>query len=316
MLDTTARLLAVLSALQSGGAWSGPRLAARLGVTVRTVRRDIDRLRQLGYAVESDVGVAGGYRLGHGGAAVPPLMLDEDEVVALAVCVSAAAGDSVAGVADAAARALAKLEQALPPPTRRAVAAVAETSERLPVEGDAVAAGVLVTVSAACRGRRRLLVSYRSRSGRASERRLEPLRVVNAGRRWYLVAYDLGPAEWRTFRIDRIVDAVETGHGVDLPDPPVDIAAFVGESITTAPYRYRTRVDVHAPLHEITRRVPPTVGVLEDVGPSTTRLTIGADDLDALVVHLGCLGVPFEVLEPDELRVRVSEVAAVLAAAR
>jgi predicted DNA-binding transcriptional regulator YafY len=308
MLDTTARLLAVLSALQSGGSWAGPALAARLGVTVRTVRRDVDRLRQLGYAVESDVGVTGGYRLGHGGAVVPPLMLEEDELVALAVCVRAAAGDSVAGVADAASRALGKLEQSLPSGGRRAVAAVAESSVRLPAAGEAVDASVLLAVSAACRGRRQLRVAYRSRGGTVRERRLEPYRVVNVGRRWYLVAYDLGPAEWRTFRIDRIVDAVETGHGVRLPDPP-DAATFVGEAITTAPYRWRARVDLRAALGDVARLVPPSVGVLEELDETTTRLMIGADDLDTLVLHLGCFGIPFDVLEPDELRTRIREVA-------
>jgi predicted DNA-binding transcriptional regulator YafY len=312
MVETTARLLGVLSALQSGGPWSGPHLATRLGVTVRTVRRDVDRLRQLGYAVESDVGSQGGYRLGAGGAATPPLMLEADEVVALAVCVRAAAGDSVAGVADAAARALAKLEQTLPANARRAVTAVSDSTVRLTATGDAVDPDVLVAVSGACRNRRQVRATYRSRGGRPTERRLEPYRVVNAGRRWYLVAYDLGPHEWRTFRIDRIADVIETGHGVRLLDPP-DAATFVGEAITTAPYRWRARVVLDASLEHIAALVPPTVGVLEGIDSTTTRLTTGADDLDMLVVHLGCLGVTFRVVEPDELRHRVAEVAARLA---
>jgi predicted DNA-binding transcriptional regulator YafY len=314
VLDTTERLLGLLSVLQGGATWTGPQLAARAGVTVRTVRRDVERLRRLGYAVESDLGADGGYRLGSGGRAVPPLVFDDDEVLALAVSARAGSASAVGGVDEAAARALAKLEQALPLEHRRTVTAVASSTERLPATGDHVDPAVLVTIGAACHGREQLRVTYRGRSGGASERRLEPYRVVNAGRRWYLVAFDLGPREWRTFRLDRIVDAHPTGHGVALVDPP-DAVAFVGRAITTAPYRYRARVEVDAPLEELARRIPATVAVLEGLGPATTLVTTGADDLDVLAVHLASLDAPFRALEPVELRERLVELADRLRAA-
>jgi predicted DNA-binding transcriptional regulator YafY len=314
MLETTARLLGVLSTLQRGAGASGPQLADRLGVTVRTVRRDVDRLRQLGYAIESDPGVAGGYRLGRGGSAVPPLMLDEEEAVALAVAVRSAAGDSVVGVGAAAERALAKLEQSLPSTPRSRIAAVTDSTVRLASRGDEVDPAVLLTVSAACREQQQLRVTYCDAAGRESERRLEPHRVVSAGRRWYLVAHDLGVREWRTFRLDRVVSVRRTGHGVRLVDPP-DAASFVHAAITTAPYHYRARIRLDAPVEQIAARVPATVAVLEAVDESTTMMTTGADELDILVVHLGVLGVPFVVHEPDELRERVAAVAEHLARA-
>jgi predicted DNA-binding transcriptional regulator YafY len=312
MVETTARLLSVLSVLQVGRAVSGPELAVRLGVDVRTIRRDIDRLRQLGYAVESDVGVAGGYRLGRGGAALPPLMLDEEETVALAVCVRAAAGDSVAGIADAAGRALSKLEQSLTGPLRTRIEALATSTVRLAATGEEVDGSILLTVTSACRECQQLAVTYVSGSGNESERRLEPHRVVNAGRRWYLVARDRASSPersgWRTFRLDRVRAATVTGHPADVADAP-DAATFVSEAITTAPYRYRARVRLDAPLAAIARRIPPTVGVLEAVDHDTTVLTTGADDLDWLALHLGALDVGFEVLEPLELRVRIAAIA-------
>ena len=314
VIETTSRLLAVLSALQSGGAVSGPDLAERLGVTVRTVRRDVERLRRLGYAIDSDVGSTGGYRLGSGGSAVPPLILDTEETVALAVCVHAAAGDSVVGVADAAARALAKLEVALPPASRSSATALAATTVRLPTGGDAVDHEVLLTVSAASRERERIRVVYRNANGRESEKRLEPYRVVNVGRRWYLVAHDLGPREWRTFRLDRFISVERTGHGADLVDPP-DAADFVRTSITMAPYRYRARVRIAATTDEVAALIPPSVGMLEAIDERTTILSAGADDLDYFVLELGVLPYSIEIVEPAELREHFVTVAERLLAA-
>jgi predicted DNA-binding transcriptional regulator YafY len=315
MVETTERLLATLSALQGGTTLSGPELASRLGVTARTVRRDVDRLRQLGYAVESELGVAGGYRLGSGGSAVPPLLLDDDEAVALAVCARAAAGGSVAGAGEAATRALGKLEQGMPARLRARIAAIVQATERLPDPGAEVDHGILVTITTACREGQELAVTYRRANGPAggSERRLEPHRVVSAGRRWYLVARDRRRGEWRTYRLDRVVDARPTGHGVDVSDAP-DAAAFVGNAITTAPYRHRARVDLDAPVATLAALIPSTVGVLEALDETTTRLTVGVDDLDLLVVRLGCLGVPFRVLEPADLVDRLAVVAEHLAA--
>lgn len=311
---STERLLAILSLLQTGARPTGRELAERLGTTVRTVRRDVERLRILGYAVDATRGVQGCYSLGTGGTAIPPLILDRAETVALAVCVRTAAGDSVTGVAEAAERALQKLHVALPPAARLEAEALVSATVRLPAMGDAVADDVLLTVSAACRAGERLLISYRDAVGQETERRIDPYRVVSVGRRWYLVAHDVGRADWRTFRLDRVIEAVRTGHGVQLVDPP-DAAAYVHRSITTAPYRYQAQLLVHASIHEIERRIPPGVGMLEAVDERLTRLTAGADDLEYLVIEVATLGVDFAVESPPELRDRVAEVGRRLVAA-
>lgn len=306
-MATTERLLALLSALQSRGDLTGPELAHRLGVTERTVRRDVDHLRSLGYAVEARRGAAGGYSLGSGGSAVPPLILDRDETVALAVCVRAAAGDSITGVAEAAARALGKLRQTLPPTARAEADAVAGSVVRVPSHGDTVDHEVLLAVSAACRTPERLAVRYRDGAGKETERRIEPYRVVNVERRWYLVAHDLDRRAWRTFRLDRFLDVRPTGHGVVFHDPP-EPASYVREAITTAPYRYRAVVDVAAPIAHVAERLPVSVAMLEEIDEHTTRVTAGADDLEYLVVHLGTVGADITVVEPAELRQAFAEV--------
>jgi predicted DNA-binding transcriptional regulator YafY len=300
-MATTERLLALLSALQSGRELTGPDLAARLGVTERTIRRDVDHLRGLGYAVEARRGAAGGYLLGSGGTAVPPLMLDREESVALAVCVRAAAGDSVRGVADAAGRALGKLRQTLPPPARAEADALATATLRLSSHGAAVDHDVLVTVSTACRTPERLQMRYTSAAGDVTERRIEPYRVVNVDRRWYLVAHDLDRRAWRTFRLDRMSEVLRTGHGVVFSNPP-DPAQYVRESITMAPYRHRATVVVDGPIEVVAERIPASVGMLEELGPSRTRVRAGADDLEYLVIHLGAIGFDITVEEPAALR--------------
>jgi predicted DNA-binding transcriptional regulator YafY len=305
MSGPTGRLLSVLAALQSRPFWSGPELAARLDVTVRTVRRDIDRLRQLGYQVDSEPGANGGYRLGVGGSAVPPLMLDTDEAFALAVLVRAAEGQSLG---DAAQRAVAKLEQMLPSQLRRDVAL---TTSVIPVQPsvDDVDSAILRVVSAACRDAEQLAVDYRDRNGRVTERRLLPYRVVSIGRRWYLVAQDARLPEWRTWRVDRILSADPTGHRFTVVDPP-DAVELVQRSISTSPYRHQAKVELHAPVEVIAARVPPSVAVLEALDERTTMLTTGAESLDAIAFHIGMLDVDFRVIEPDALRGRMDQLAA------
>ena len=311
---TTERLLAVLSLLQARGQWSGPELAARLGVTVRTVRRDVERLRGLGYPVVAAAGVSGGYQLGSGGRAMPPLMLDRDEAVAVAVALRASAGDMVAGAGDAAISALAKLEQLLPPTLRRQVSALDTMTTRLGGTASPVAAELLVTLSRACRDGERLVVAYRDGQGRESERTLDPHRLVQTPRRWYLVARDRDRDDWRTFRVDRIQTARPTGHLVRLVDPP-DATAFVQDAITRAPYRHQARVELSAPVEEMRSRVPATVGSLEPLDDGRTLLTTGADELSALVGHLLGLGVDFVVHDPPALREACAVLARRLAAA-
>ena len=311
MSATAARLLGVLARLQARPQWSGPELSDELGVTVRTVRRDVDRLRQLGYPIEADTGVAGGYRLGAGGAAMPPLMLDREEAVAVAVCLRSTATESIAGGGEAAIRALGKLEQLLPSAVRRQVATIAAMTTRLGAAPAPVPPDVLVTLTRACRDGERLRVRYRDSEGRESERTLDPYRVVTTARRWYLVAWDRDRAAWRTLRIDRMSDVEATGHRVEIVDPP-DPVAFVQNAITTAPYRHQARVELAAPVEELAALVPPTVGRLEPVDEHTTILTTGADDVGLLAFHVVSLGVPFRVLESDALRDRLREIADVI----
>ena len=308
---TTGRLLGLLSLLQNRPQWSGRQLSARLGVTVRTVRRDVDRLRQLGYPIEADVGATGGYRLGAGGAAMPPLMLDRDEAVAVAVCLRSTATESVAGGGEAARRALGKLEQLLPSAVRRQVTTVATMTARLDADPAPVPPDVLVAITRACRDAERLRLRYRDSNDRESDRTVDPYRVVTTARRWYLVARDRDRDAWRTFRIDRMSDVVATGHRVEIIDPP-DPVAFVQAAITTAPYRYRTRIEIAAPIADVSALVPPTVGSLEPVDERTTILTTGADNLDLLIFHIVSLGFPFRVLEGDPLRTRLREIADLL----
>ena len=299
-MSTTERLLAVLAALQARPAWTGPELAAQLDVTTRTVRRDVERLRVLGYPIEADLGVSGGYRLGVGGAAVPPLMLDTAEAFALAICVRAA-GTTVAGVAGDADRALAKLEQLLPAALRAQVDEVGDAMIRVDAIDEPVDAAILRIISSACRSAERLSIRYRDRSGRETERRLEPYRVVSIGRRWYLVARDVDLREWRTWRVDRIADARATGHRFRLDDPP-DAVDLVRRAISTAPYRWAVTARIAAPVEVLQSRIPPSVAVCERIDDDTSLLTTGGDDLDVLAMHVVLIGLPFEVLEPPELR--------------
>jgi len=308
-MASTARLLELLSLLQSGANHSGPMIAERLGVTERTIRRDVDRLRELGYAVDSRRGSAGSYSLGVGGASVPPLILDRDETLALAVCVRAAAGESVTGVAEAAERALAKLHQSLPPRSRAEADALASATVRLPSSGDEVDHAVLVLVTAACREGERLQLEYRDGAGNVTDRRVEPFRVVNVERRWYLVAHDLERQAWRTFRLDRFVSVRRTGHGIRLVDPP-DAGAFVRASITTAPYRYHAVIRIASAIDAVAPHVPPRFAMLEEIDSGTTMLTAGADDLEYLVIRLGVLPFPFTVVSPPELAQLMEEVGA------
>jgi predicted DNA-binding transcriptional regulator YafY len=314
MLETSARLLRLLSLLQSRREWTGPELARRLEVGERTVRNDIERLRNLGYPVDATRGAAGGYRLG-AGAQLPPLLLDDDEAVAIVLGLRAATG--VAGVEETSLRALAKLEQVLPSRLRRRVAALSDYAVRVPADtpGPQVDAAVLTTLAAVCRDSERLRFDYRTHGGGESRREVEPHRLVSWGRRWYLVAWDVERADWRTFRVDRITPRIPTGPRFtprELPkdEPGDDIAAYVSRRVSAAAWRYRATVTVHAPAADVTRRINPAVGTVEPRDAGTSVLHTGADDLDVIATHLGLLGVDFEVTDPPELVERVRELAA------
>jgi predicted DNA-binding transcriptional regulator YafY len=309
MLETSARLLRLLSLFQARRYWAGGELAERLEVTARTLRRDVDKLRSLGYPVNSTSGTAGGYQLA-AGTTLPPLLLDDDEAVAVAVCLRTAASGTVAGIEEASVRALSKLEQVLPSRLSRRVAALHAFIVPLTNAGPTVDANTLSAIAAACREHEQLLFRYQSRDGSPSARVVEPHRLVHTGRRWYLAAWDTNRNAWRTFRVDRIEQRIATGGRFTPRKPPDgDFAAYVARSVSYAPYPHQAVVTLHAPVAAIAERIPPTVGTLEALDHSTCLLHTGACSLDGLSVYLALLGCDFEVREPPELAARVRELA-------
>jgi predicted DNA-binding transcriptional regulator YafY len=300
MLQTSTRLLRLLSLLQARAVWSGPELADRLGVTTRTVRNDVERLRQLGYPVHATPGVGGGYRLG-AGAALPPLLLDDDEAVAVAVGLRTAANGSVTGIQETSVRALTKLEQVLPSRLRHRVNAVAAATVEVPASGPTVDAEVLTAIAGACRDRQQLRFDYRDHDGSASVRTVEPHRLVHDRGRWYLVAWDVDRQDWRTFRADRIHPRIPSGPRFAPRDPPDgDVASYLLRGVGAATWRYRARVIVHAPATVIAGRLPPAV-LVEAVDEQTCIVSVGSDTPQMLALYLGMLDADFEVGEAPEL---------------
>ena len=257
MLKTSARLLRLLSLLQARRDWTGPELAARLGVSPRTLRRDMDKLRSLGYPVDATPGTAGGYRLG-AGAMLPPLLLDDEEAVAVAIGLRTAAGGTITGIEEASVRALVKLEQVLPGRLRHRVSALHSVTVPLPGAGPPVDPVVLTVIATAARDRLRIGFRYTSHDGTQGGRAAEPHQLVHTGRRWYLLAWDLARGDWRTFRADRITSPQITGPRFTPRDPPGgDPAAYVSRSVSTTPYRYQARIRLHVPASAVAERLPP-----------------------------------------------------------
>jgi predicted DNA-binding transcriptional regulator YafY len=301
MTETSGRLLQLLSLLQARRDWPGAELADRLAVSGRTIRRDVERLRRLGYPVDSLTGPAGGYRL-RAGTAMPPLLLDDEEAIAIAVGLRTAARASVTGIEETAVRALVKLEQVLPAHLRRRVRALGAATISPPVGGPTVDPQHLTVIAAACRDSERLRFAYRRRDGTESRREVEPHALVNLGRRWYLVAWDRAREDWRSFRVDRMARPASTGvHFAARRPPAPDVAAFVRESIMGAPYRFEARVTLHAPAEELTARVPAYWGTIRPIDARTCEYRTGDDDLWWLALRVAMLGVDFELHEPPEL---------------
>jgi predicted DNA-binding transcriptional regulator YafY len=270
-----------------------------------TVRRDVERLRTLGYPVHAAPGVAGGYRLG-AGASLPPLLLDEEEAVAVAVALRTAAGAAVTGIEETALRALAKLEGVLPPPPRRRVTAVSSAMVPLPSFGALVDPGLLASIAAAIRDRERPRLRYRDHQGTPTRRLIEPHRLVHTGRRWYLVAWDEDRRDWRTFRVDRIEPGPPNAGRYTPREPPAaDIAAYVARGVSAARDTHQARVLLHAPLAALAPRVSPATGTLEALDEHTCLLRTGGDWLGGLAIHIAAIGVDFEVLDPPELAVEI-----------
>ena len=305
---TTERVLRLLGLLQQRPVWTGTELAQRLGVTTRSIRRDVERLRALGYPVNATQGVGGGYQLG-AGKALPPLLLDDDEAIATAVSLRLAAGGTVAGASEAAVRTLAKLDQVLPARLRAEVRALHDAIVTLEGSRIEVDADALLALARATRDTVRVEFGYAGRDAEPGPRRVEPYQLVATGRRWYLMAFDLDRDDWRSFRLDRMSDVRATTWRFRRREHP-DPASYVQRSVSVAPYRHRARVRVHAPLEEVRRATTSASATLERIDDETCLLLSGSDSLYALTLHLGMLGWDFEVLDPPELREAVAELAA------
>jgi predicted DNA-binding transcriptional regulator YafY len=301
MLETSARLLRLLSLLQARRDWTSTELATRLGVTTRTIRNDVDRLRGLGYPVDARPGVAGGYRLGTGGA-LPPLLLDDEEAVAVAIGLRTAASGSITGIEETSVRALAKLQQVLPSRLRHRVSAFQSSALPTPSPGPQVDPDVLTVIASACRDHERLRFDYRAHSGAAGRRSVEPYRLVNDRRRWYLLAWDTDRGAWRTFRVDRIKPRTPAGPRFTpraLP-PDREIAAQVARGVGEASWRYRARVIVHAPAAHVRDRLPIPMDV-QPLGEDRCAFEPGSDHPEMLALYLGMLDADFTIVDSPDL---------------
>jgi predicted DNA-binding transcriptional regulator YafY len=309
--NTSSRTLRLLSLLQTHRFWPGDELAQRLEVSARTLRRDIDRLRELGYPVDARRGVEGGYQL-QAGAALPPLVLDDDEAVALAIGLRAAAQGAVVGIEEASVRALAKVGRIMPPRLRRRVDALrAMTMPAAWSSGPTVDAGLLTAVAQACSDEERLRFTYTAQSGEQTARHVEPHRLVSLGRRWYLVAYDLTRQDWRSFRLDRLDNPRSTGIRFSPRElPAADAVAFVRRGIESLPAApKRVEAIIHAPAATLKTRVGPWA-TLEDIDATRCRLTMTSDSMDWPALALGSIGAEFEIVQPLELVEHIREWAA------
>lgn len=312
-MSDASRLLSLLSLLQTPRLWPGSELAQRLGVSGRTIRRDIDRLRDLGYPVHGEQGGLGGYRL-TAGTAMPPLLWDDEEAVAVAIGLRAAATQAVTGVGEAAVRAMAKLLQVLPSRLRRRVDTVASTTVAHPFSLPAEQADpdALVVAAAAAANRERLRFRYRDEA-----RHVEPHALVTAGQRWYLLAYDLDRDAWRTFRLDRATALHATGaRATPREVPGGDVAAFLTEESLRAAPTYPADLVLHAPVAEVADRLGGSLpGTLTDLADGTCRWLAPPDTLTWHTMRLASLGVPFTVTGPPELAAHLSSTAALFRAA-
>lgn len=309
---TTARVLRLLDLLQSRPVWSGTELAERLDVTTRSVRRDVERLRELGYPVNAEHGAGGGYQLG-AGRRLPPLLLDDDEAVAVAVCLRLAAGGTVEGLGEAAVRTLAKLDQVLPGRLRGQVEAIHEATVTLESTVPLVDARTLLLLARACRATEQVAFSYAAVRG-PSERRVEPYRLVATGRRWYLLAFDLDRGDWRTFRLDRIGEARTRGWRFRPREAP-DAADYVRRAISQSAYDHVAKVRIAAPKSVVEQRIPSAVGTVTADDATHCIFEAGGNDLDAMAMHIGALPWDLVVIDPPELRAAMARQAERLARA-
>ena len=314
MLETSARLLRLLTLLHARREWSGHDLAVRLEVTPRTVRRDVGKLRALGYPVNAVPGASGGYRLG-AGSHLPPLLLADDEAVAVVLALRTSTLGAASDIGESSLQALIKLEQVLPTRLRHRVSALAETVVVIGSVASTVNAATLSTLGAACRDLLGVRFRYRDHNGMESARNAEPYRLVATGRRWYLLAFDTDRQDWRTFRVDRMVLLTPGGPSFaarQLPDR--DIAGWTHDGVTQRAYRYTGRFTIHAAAHEVADLVSSAQGVLEPLTDHTCSFVTGSDTLSALAVHVAGIGFELDVHEPPELIEHLAQVGARLTA--
>ncbi|MFI6980947.1 WYL domain-containing protein [Embleya sp. NPDC050154] len=333
---TTERVLTLLGLLQQRRAWSGPELADRLGVTARTVRRDVERLRSLGYPVHAGQGVGGGYQLGTG-KDLPPLLLDDEEAIATVVSLIAGAGGAgraggaVVGSGEAALRALTKLDRVLPTRLRHEVRALSGSVESFGAGRASVDPEVLMTLARACRDEVEAGFDYPTGSSGGSggagdtgssrnsgsglrRRRVEPYRLVASDRRWYLLGYDLDRDDWRSFRVDRMT-AVSARTWRFRPRAAPDAAAYVQEGVASRVYPHRARFLVHASADTVRAQISASAAVVRPRGSRRCEVLSGAGNLDVVLMHVLLLGHDFEILDPPELASRCRVLAERLLAA-
>jgi predicted DNA-binding transcriptional regulator YafY len=309
MANTSARTLRLLSLLQARRFWPGPELASRLEVSPRTLRRDVDRLRELGYPIQAQRGADGGYQLA-AGTNLPPLVVDDEEAVALAIGLQAAAQGAVEGIAESSVRALAKVVQVMPSRLRRRVEALGAMTVPARWGGTAqpsVDPGTLTTIALACRDSERIRFSYTAAGGQHTDRHVEPHRLVQLGRRWYLVGYDLARHDWRSFRLDRLAEPRGSGDRFrPRPLPTADAAAFVRAGIENVTTSYDVEILVEATAAFVRDRIGRWATV-EDAGPGRCRVRMTTDSLDWPTMALGAVGADFQVISPPELLAQVHD---------
>jgi predicted DNA-binding transcriptional regulator YafY len=302
MADTAGRLLRLLSLLQDPRDWPGSELAARLEVSGRTIRRDVDRLRDLGYPVEASLGSVGGYRLA-AGSAMPPLLLDDEEAMAIAIGLRTVVSQAVAGVDEASVRALAKLQQVMPVRLRARVSTLSAAT--MPMDRDRIEVdpALLIDMARAIALGQRLRFDYQAGDGRESLRLVDPRGLVATGRRWYLVAFDVDRDDWRIFRVDRVQDPRPlAGRATKRPLPAVDTATFVQDKLYTLAPTYEAVVTLALSAADAARRLGDVAAVVEPIDNERSRLHLASDTVEWLAIRLSLLGCDFTVESPLELR--------------
>ncbi|UUW89669.1 YafY family protein [Nocardioides sp. WV_118_6] len=310
-MSTSARMLRLLSLLQTHRFWTGGDLAGRLEVSERTLRRDVDRLRELGYDVDAVRGAAGGYQLRAGGA-LPPLLLEDEEAVAIAVGLRAAASGGVPGFEETTLQALTKVIALMPPRLRRRMGALQTQTVGLSWSGGATLdPAVLTTLAQACRDDEIVTFPYTAADGTATTRRVEPHRLVTLGRRWYLAAYDRDRQDWRSFRVDRVAGTPSTTGQRFRPRelPGGDALTYVRQGLSTQPQRHQVRVRMAAPAADVAAYMDRW-GTVDDLGDGTCRMTLNTETLDWPVLIIANFDCDFTVEQPAELSALLGRLAA------